>query len=168
MGILPLETIETRAGATETERSGHKLGSGGTKQGPVGARDGGPAQMAGDETAGFDEEGKVDAGVHAKTVQHVEHVFACDVPRGAGRVGAAAEARDRAIDGGDSELERGEHIRERLAVSVMKVNGEFFARSEARERSDQVLHLAGRALADRLAERDFVAAHGEKALRRRG
>src|SRR5262249_34316410 len=63
------------------------------------------ADEGGDRLRGGAQLVHVDAGLDAHAVERGDDVLGGEVPRGAGRVGAAAEAADRGVDGGDAERE---------------------------------------------------------------
>src|SRR5437867_13342745 len=80
---------------------------------------------------------------------------------GARGVRTAAEPGDRGVERSHAELERGVDIGERLAIGVVVMACQPLERHAASAGLDHRLSLPGRADADGVAERDFVAAHPE-------
>jgi hypothetical protein len=84
---------------------------------------------------------QIDPGVAAHRRQHVDRVLAADVAAGAGRVGAATQPTQRAVQAGDAALHRGQHIGQPHAARVVEVQGDLPV-AEARERGlDHAAHL---------------------------
>src|SRR6266540_2009433 len=82
-------------------------------------------ELLADELAGPQDLHQVDARFYSQTVEHVDHVFGRDIARSALGVGAAAEARHRAVEGSHARLERGVNVRERLPVGVVVMTAEL-------------------------------------------
>ena len=104
----------------------------------------------------------VDAGVDAQAIKQVKHVLGGNVAGGALGVRAAAQAGDRAVEYGNAFQQAGVDIGQGLAVGVVEVPGELFARDVTTDHLEQAASLPGGASADGVAQRDFVAAHGEQ------
>src|SRR3546814_4681881 len=81
-----------------------------------------------------------------------------------GSIGASAQPADRAIDNRNIFLETREDICERAAVRVMKMDRDLFPRDRRGNRPDHGPGLSRNADADRIAERNFVAAHRDEAF----
>ena len=107
----------------------------------------------------FDQALEVDPGLDAHAVEHVDEVLRRDVARRAGRVRAAAEAPHRRIEVADPHLEPDEDVGERRAARVVHVHRDLLARDLREDELEDSLRLARRPGADRVAERDLVAAH---------
>src|SRR6185295_9208770 len=102
---------------------------------------------------------EIHAGLHPEAVEHVDHILGCDVARSACGIRAAAQARDRRVEGAHAELERCIDIRERLAVGVVVMACQLFNGYPLRAGLDHRLGLPWRSGADRVAQGHLVAAH---------
>ena len=100
----------------------------------------------------------IDAGRNAHALEHVDDILGRDVPRRTGGIGATAEAAGGGIDHAAALFHPGIEIGERLPIGVVEMHGEIGHRHIARHRAQQMPRLQGRADADGVAERDFVAA----------
>src|SRR6267378_3967326 len=125
-------------------------------------------ELLADELAGPQELHQVDARFYSQTVEHVDHVFSRDVARSALGVGAAAEARHRAVESSHTRLERRVNVRKRLPVGVVVMTAELGHRDLFCDGLDHRADASRRSDADRVAERDLVAAHLVELFRQRG
>ena len=64
-----------------------------------------------------------DAGLDAEAVQHEQQIFGREIARGARREGAAAEAAGGTVERRHAVIESGEHVGERGAAGVVKMQG---------------------------------------------
>src|SRR5690348_9539554 len=119
------------------------------------------AEFRADGAAGSGNSVKINAVRDAKTVEQVEYVLRADVPRRPSGIGAAAQPGNGRIEHGNATLHHGHDIGERLAIGVVEMGGELFPRHLRRNRLDHGHALRRRANADRVAERDLVAAHSK-------
>ena len=78
-----------------------------------------------------DEPIEIDAGFNAHAVEHVKQVFGGNVSGGSGRIGAAAQPAHRGVEDVHAQLQSGVNVRQRLAVGVVKMAGEFVDRDAA-------------------------------------
>src|SRR5262249_45330417 len=125
-------------------------------------------ERAADELAGAKELLQVDAGLYPQAVEHVDHVLGGDVAGRALGVGAAAQARDRAVEGLHAQLERGVDVGERLAIGVVVVPAYPGDRDLSRDRLDHRADLLRGAHANGVAERHLVAPHAIELAREIG
>ena len=102
---------------------------------------------------------QIDPGLDAEAVQHVDDVFGRDIAGRAFRVRTTTKPRDRAVEDRQAAFERGVDVSERLSVRVVVVRRERRQRNAPRGGFDHRSRLPRRAGADRVAERDLVAAH---------
>src|SRR6185369_7856682 len=68
---------------------------------------------------------QVDPGLDPHLVQHRDQVLAGDVAGRAGRDRAAAELAEARLEGVDADLQRRQHVGQRLAAGVVEVGGAF-------------------------------------------
>ena len=120
--------------------------------------DRGPADQPAHDVGCGHELGHIDAGRNSQAFEHVDHVLGCDIAGRAGGVGAAAETAGGGIDHAAALLHPGIEIGQRLAVGVVEMHREIGHRHVAGDRAQEFPGLQGRADADGVAERDFVAA----------
>ena len=80
-------------------------------------------QAGGERRAGRDQLVDVDAGAHAHGLEHEHQVFGDDVAGRAGRVGAAAEAAERGVEGAHAFLVGGQAVGQAEAARVVHVGG---------------------------------------------
>ena len=85
----------------------------------------GPAQSAGDELARRDQLLQVDAMGNAQAVEEIDQILAGDIARRAFGIGAAAQAGNRTVDRGNTALQRGVDIGNRLAIGIVKMHRQF-------------------------------------------
>src|SRR6266853_7057123 len=126
------------------------------------------SEGAADELADPQDLCQVDAGFDAQAIEHVDHVLGRDVAGRAPGVGAAAETGHRAVEGSHARFERGVDVRERLPVGVVVMPGELGYRDFLPHRLDHRADLPRCPDADRVAERDLVAAHSVELARQVG
>ncbi len=123
----------------------------------------GAPELLGHPQAGLHEGVEVDTGRDAETVQLPEQVLGREVAGGALGVRAAAQPAGAGVDGGDTVLQGDESVGEGLAVGVVEVHRQQphidVLRGQGVEQGED---LAGRADADRVAERQLVDAQVEQ------
>src|SRR5438445_1966676 len=112
-----------------------------------------------DELAGPQDLHQADARFYAQTVEHVDRVFGGGVAGRALVVRAAGETRDRAVEGSHARLERRVDVRQRLSVGIVVVAGEPVDRDASCDCLDHRADAPRCSNADRVAQRNLVAAH---------
>src|SRR3569832_1896961 len=78
------------------------------------------AQEVADELARVDQLVQVDACFDAQAVQHVDHVFGCDIACRAFRIRTSPEAGDRRVELPDAHLQARHRVGQRLPVGNKK------------------------------------------------
>src|SRR5882762_6955536 len=126
---------------------------------PRDARGGRSAEKAGNELPGAAQPRHVDSGLDAEPVEQVEHVFTGDVARRAPGIRTAAESGDGAVESRDPELQRRVHVRQRLAVGIVKMSRLFGDRHRIGNGRNELLRPGGCTGTDGVSERDLVTPH---------
>src|SRR5262249_18847670 len=94
---------------------------------------------------------EIDARRDAEPGEEIEKIFRCEIAGRAGRVRASAEAARGRVEGGDSEVERSEHVGERSTSRVVKMKGDPLAADLRRECGEHAPDLTRMSDADRVA-----------------
>ncbi len=132
---------------------------------PAHPRRGPAAQRLRDRSPGLTHTIKVDASLDSHAIQHVHQILGCDIPGSTFRIRTAAQSRHRAVQHRNVKFQAGQDVRQGLAVCVMEVQRDAPDRHVARHAFDQPPRLQWRADADRVAERDLIAAEFDQPRR---
>src|SRR5579884_1627863 len=117
-----------------------------------------PTQCIGDHPTGFSELLQIDAGFNAHAVQHIDKILSSQIAGGAGGIRTTTQTGNGTVNDGNSKLQAGQDIGQGLTVGVMKMDREIRNWHALCHGLDQTLRLARGSDADRIAERNFVAA----------
>ncbi len=126
-----------------------------------------PAQGPLERQRGRDEGLEIDARGDAEAVQGVHQVFGREVPGGARRKRAPAEATGRRIERRDPVGQRRQDVGHRHAARVVDVQGEMSGGHTTAQRLEHALDLAWMRDADRVAHGHLEDAHFEQLLAER-
>jgi hypothetical protein len=110
----------------------------------------------------LDDRVQIDAGGDAQAIQHVDKVLGCEVAGCARGVRAAAESAGRRVERLDPKVQRGQHIRQRRAARVVKVERDSAERHTFGDGVHHLRDLSRMGNADGVAHRDLECAHGDQ------
>lgn len=95
--------------------------------------------------------------------EHEDEILGDDVARGARREGAAAEAGEGRVEGGDADIEAGDDVGEAEAARVVEVEaGEILGADGGVDGADECFDLGGVGVAGGVREADFMGAGGHE------
>ena len=113
---------------------------------------------------GFDQSIEVDAGRDPHSVEHVDEILGRQIAGRARRVGASSEPADARVEIANTDFQSNEDVGKRRPARVVHVHGELLGADGANHELENPMRMTRSTDPDRVAERNLIAAHPEKAL----